>query len=62
MGLILSILGALLILEGLPYFAFPGKTKEWALLLQEVPERSLRVMGLISMAVGLVLLYFIRYL
>jgi len=62
MGFVLSLLGALLVLEGLPYFAFPGKTKEWALLLQEVPERSLRLMGLASMAAGLVLLYLMRYL
>jgi uncharacterized protein YjeT (DUF2065 family) len=62
MGLLLSILGALLVLEGLPYLAFPRKTKEWALLLQEIPEGSLRWMGLVSIVVGLALLFFIRYI
>jgi uncharacterized protein YjeT (DUF2065 family) len=60
MGFLLSVIGVVLILEGLPYFAFPKKVKGWALLLQEIPERSMRVMGLISMAAGLLLLYMVR--
>lgn len=62
MGLLLTILGALLILEGLPYFAFPRKAKEWALMLQEVPDRGLRLMGIFAMAVGLIILYLVRYI
>jgi uncharacterized protein YjeT (DUF2065 family) len=60
MGFLLSVIGVVLILEGLPYFAFPKKVKGWALLLQEIPERSMRVMGLISMVAGLLLLYMVR--
>ncbi len=48
-----------LIIEGIPYFGFPNKVKEWALAIQEVPDRSLRLLGLIIMAAGLIILYFV---
>ncbi len=60
--MLLTVLGVLLVIEGLPYFAFPGKTKQWALQIQEIPERNLRVMGLVSMAAGLLLLYVVSFL
>lgn len=59
--MILTILGVLLVIEGLPYFAFPAKTKQWALQIQEIPERNLRVLGLVSMAAGLLLLYVVSF-
>ncbi|HBO84177.1 MAG: hypothetical protein A2073_06075 [Deltaproteobacteria bacterium GWC2_42_11] len=57
MPFILSILGLILVIEGLPYFVFPSKVKEWALTIQEIPDRGLRVMGFISMIGGLLLVY-----
>ncbi|MBI5344589.1 MAG: DUF2065 domain-containing protein [Deltaproteobacteria bacterium] len=62
MAYILSILGALLVLEGIPYFAFPRKAKEWALLMQEVPPKTLRIIGAVSMAAGIILLYIMRFI
>ncbi|HAO93217.1 MAG: hypothetical protein A2X93_08665 [Deltaproteobacteria bacterium GWC2_56_8] len=59
-GLILSVLGALLVLEGIPYFGFPKAVKRWALVLQEIDERTLRIMGLVIMAVGIALLFAVR--
>jgi uncharacterized protein YjeT (DUF2065 family) len=59
MAFILSVLGVVLIIEGIPYFAFPRKVKQWALLLQEIPEATLRIIGLISMAAGLLLLFMV---
>ena len=53
------MLGVVLIMEGIPYFAFPRKVKQWALLLQEIPEATLRIIGLISMAAGLLLLFMV---
>lgn len=53
----LSVLGLVLIIEGLPYFAFPAKVKEWAISLQELPEKTLRIMGFISITAGLLLVY-----
>lgn len=60
MAYFLSVLGLVLVIEGLPYFAFPVKVKQWALALQEIPERSLRVMGFVSIVAGLILVYFGR--
>lgn len=62
MAYILTVLGVLLILEGIPYFGFPNRVKQWALTLQDIPERTLRVMGLVSMLAGLVILYLMRML
>ena len=61
-GLILGILGALLVLEGIPYAGFPRAVKRWALVIQEIDERTLRIMGLVIMATGIVLLFAVRYL
>ncbi|MBI5682027.1 MAG: DUF2065 domain-containing protein [Deltaproteobacteria bacterium] len=57
MSFIFSVLGLMLVIEGLPYFAFPSRVKEWALSMQEIPDKGLRVMGLISMLGGLALVY-----
>ncbi len=62
MGFILTVLGVILILEGVPYFGSPGRVKQWALALQDMPERTLRVMGLISMLAGLAILFLTRFL
>ncbi len=62
MEILLIILGALLVIEGLPYFAFPKKAKLWALMLQEVPEPTLRKMGFICVVIGLALLWVTRFL
>ncbi len=62
MNFILTVLGVVLIIEGLPYFAFPGRIKEWALALQEVSDGGLRAMGFVAMATGLLILYIVRYL
>ncbi len=58
---ILTILGALLVLEGIPYFAFPGRARQWAMMVQEVPEKTLRIMGFIAMLSGLVILFVVRF-
>ncbi|MBI5048685.1 MAG: DUF2065 domain-containing protein [Deltaproteobacteria bacterium] len=57
MGYFLSVLGLVLVIEGLPYFAFPVKIKKWALSLQEMPERTLRILGFVSIITGLLLVY-----
>ncbi|MBI5233685.1 MAG: DUF2065 domain-containing protein [Deltaproteobacteria bacterium] len=61
MSFILSVLAVLLVVEGVPYFAFPRKAKAWALMVGTVPDRVLRIMGLISMAGGIIMLYAIRF-
>ena len=60
MKLFFCLLGLLLIVEGLPYFAFPHKMKKWIATMQEIPNTHLRVMGFLAMGLGLVLTYFFR--
>ena len=47
-----------MIIEGLPYFAFPEKMKAWVQKVIATPDNSLRRLGLVLMALGLCLVYF----
>jgi uncharacterized protein len=60
MKLLLCLLGLLLIVEGIPYFAFPGAMKKWMAQVQRVPDSTLRVAGLFAMVAGLVVTYLCR--
>lgn len=53
----ISALGLALVLEGIPYFLFPGGLKRVLATMQELPEHQLRLFGLIIMLVGLGILY-----
>jgi uncharacterized protein YjeT (DUF2065 family) len=57
----ICVLGMVLIVEGLPYFAFPERIKAYLLKLVDIPDSKLRVMGLLSMMTGLILVYFGRW-
>jgi len=57
---IITVLGLVLVLEGLPYFAFPTTFKSWIARVLELPESKLRAYGLISMLMGLFLIYLAR--
>jgi len=50
----------LLILEGILPFLNPQGLRQMLLMMAEMDDRSLRMGGLISMAIGLVLLYIIN--
>ena len=54
----LCVIGMVLILEGLPYFAFPDKLKAYLIKLIEIPDTNLRILGAIAVVVGLALVYF----
>ena len=60
MKFFLCVLGLVMIVEGLPYFAFPEKMKFWIQKIIGTPESSLRRFGLVLMALGLCLIYFGR--
>jgi len=60
MKFLLCVIGLVLIIEGLPYFAFPEKIKAYLMRLSEIPDRALRIMGLSAIVTGLVLVYFGR--
>ena len=57
MKLLLCLLGLVLVIEGLPYFAFPDRMKRWMGKIREVPDGQLRIMGFFAMCIGLVLAY-----
>ena len=56
----LCVLGMLFIIEGLPYFIFPEKLKVYLAKIMTLPDWTLRFMGISSMIIGLILLYFGR--
>ncbi|MCX5835302.1 MAG: DUF2065 domain-containing protein [Deltaproteobacteria bacterium] len=57
MRFFLSVIGMVLIIEGLPYFAFPEKLKSYFQKIHTVPDSTLRIFGLLAMVVGLLLVY-----
>ena len=60
MKFFLCVVGMVMIIEGLPYFAFPEKMKFWIQKIAETPDGSLRRFGLVLMGLGLVLVYWGR--
>ena len=57
MEFILCVVGMLMIIEGLPYFAFPEKMKFWIQKILDTPEGALRKVGLVLMFIGLLLVF-----
>jgi len=60
MKLFLCLIGLVLVIEGLPYFACPDKMKRWMNKVQEIPNPQLRAMGFVAMCIGLVMVYLFR--
>ena len=57
MDFFLCVLGMVMIVEGIPYFAFPDKMKVWVQKVIEMPDLQLRRTGLVLMGIGLFLVY-----
>lgn len=57
MDFFLCVIGMVMIIEGLPYFAFPDTLKSFVQKIGEIPSNTLRVSGFILMLAGLVLVY-----
>lgn len=53
----LCVLGMVMIVEGLPYFAFPEKIKTWLQMLIEAPVGTLRRIGFCMLMAGMLLVY-----
>ena len=60
MKFFLCLIGLVLIIEGLPYFVFPGRIKSYLLNVAEMPDKTLRILGLLSLVTGLILVYYGR--
>jgi uncharacterized protein YjeT (DUF2065 family) len=53
MKLLTLLIGLILILEGLPYVAAPDAMQNWLKKLADMNSQHLRLVGIISMAIGL---------
>ena len=60
MKFFLSVLGMVMIVEGLPYFAFPERIKSWLIRVSEMEAVHLRAFGFMAMCVGMALIYLSR--
>ena len=58
MEFFLCVIGMVMIVEGLPYFAFPSKMKEMVLIMIGVDDEKLRKFGFLLMLAGLFIVYF----
>jgi hypothetical protein len=56
----LVALGLLFAIEGLLFAAFPGMTKRAMTHVLEAPESALRVVGIVSAVIGIVLIWAVR--
>ena len=57
MEFFLCVIGMVMIVEGLPYFAFPEKMKFWVQKVLEMPDSALRKFGFVLMVTGLWMIY-----
>ncbi len=57
MKFFLCVIGMVMVVEGLPYFAFPVKMKLVIQKVLEMPDRALQKYGFVLMLIGLFLVY-----
>ena len=57
MKLLISLIGLILVLEGLPYAAFPEAMQQWLKQMIGMPPKVLRIFGGIAIGIGLFLCY-----
>jgi hypothetical protein len=56
--LLVMVVGMVLIVEGVPWFLSPTKTKSFLAQIQSLSNQQLRLYGLVMMAIGLLTFYF----
>ena len=57
MELIVTLIGLILIVEGLPYAAFPEAMQRWLDQLRELEPAAMRKIGLVMLGLGLLFCY-----
>lgn len=55
-----AAIALVLVLEGIVPFLYPGKWRDMVATLARISDRQLRIMGLVSMFLGVVLLYLVK--
>jgi uncharacterized protein YjeT (DUF2065 family) len=58
---LIIVLGVVLIVEGIPWFLSPRRTKRILSELFRMNDNSLRVLGLVFMLVGLLFVYLAKH-
>lgn len=56
----LAALCLVLVIEGMLPFLMPGRWRDMVLALAHTDERTIRIVGLVSMILGAVLLYWVK--
>jgi uncharacterized protein len=59
-GYILTVIGLICFVEGMPYLATPEHVRKWLNWVLSASNRTLRFLGAALMVVGLVLVYWGR--
>lgn len=54
-------IGLVLVIEGLIFAAFPGAAKRATAAVNESPETTLRIIGLASAVIGLIVIWGMRH-
>lgn len=62
MKTLFTLLGLIMVIEGIPYFAFPAGMKRWLKMMGDLDETTMRAIGLASMMIGLIIVYITRKL
>lgn len=57
MKLLITLIGLVLVLEGLPYVASPEAMQRWLRQIVELPPQQLRRVGLVAMILGFALCF-----
>jgi uncharacterized protein YjeT (DUF2065 family) len=57
MKYLFTLIGLVLILEGLPYLTFPEAMQRWLQQLLEMRPAQLRIVGLFAVGIGLFICY-----
>jgi uncharacterized protein len=56
----LCVVGMVMVVEGLPYFGFPDKMRQFIRFVEEQDDTTLRIMGGGLMFAGLLILFIAR--
>ena len=58
--LILLIIGAIMVLEGIPYFLMPNALKKFLQQVIQLDPRTLRFLGFVLIILGLLIVYLMK--
>jgi uncharacterized protein YjeT (DUF2065 family) len=57
MKLLITLIGLVFILEGLPYLTFPEAMQKWLRQLIEMRPAQVRIVGLLAVGLGLLIIF-----